>query len=118
MQSIPEEGLAPASTMQMKAIIMAPTANNLSKLPQKSQKKVTGARSYAQTEKHSIRSIISSLSTMSNFFRANDSPYGGVIPANVLRQAMEKRRLEQEKQGAAQASNVDVQEQPDAMNSS
>ena len=71
---------------------MAPTAKNLQKLPQKGSTKIVGARSFAQTEKHSMRSHMSSFSSMSNFFRVTDSPFGGVIPANVLRQAMEKRK--------------------------
>ena len=50
-----------------------------------------GAKSFARTEKHSMKSYMSSLSSMSNFFRVTESPFGGVIPSSVLRQAMDKR---------------------------
>lgn len=38
---------------------------------------------------------------MSNFFRVTDSPFGGVIPSSVLRQAMEKRQEKINQEGAA-----------------
>lgn len=50
-----------------------------------------GTRSFAKTEKHSMRSYMTSLSSMSNFLRVTDSPFGGVIPSTVLRAAMERR---------------------------
>ena len=50
-----------------------------------------GVRSFARTEKHSVKSYMSNLSSMSNFFKVTDSPFGGVIPSRVLRVAMEKR---------------------------
>jgi len=55
----------------------------------KQPKKFGGARSLAaRTENHSTFSYFSSISTMSNFFKVTDAPFGGVIPANILRQAM------------------------------
>ena len=51
-----------------------------------------GVRSFARTEKHSVKSYMSNLSSMSNFFKVTDSPFGGVIPSRVLRVAMEKRQ--------------------------
>ena len=60
-----------------------------------------GPRSFAKTEKHSMRSYMSSLSSMSNFFRVTDSPFSGVIPSSVLRQAMEKRQNEMDKENSA-----------------
>ena len=50
-----------------------------------------GVRSLARTEKYSMKSYMSSLSSMNNFFRVTDSSLSGVIPASVLRKAMEKR---------------------------
>jgi len=43
---------------------------------------------------------MSSLSSMSNFFRVTDSPFGGVIPSSVIRQAMEKRQQQIKREGA------------------
>ena len=89
MQEIPEEGL-PGLQSPMK--FTAPTAKNLQKYENQKTSNVMGARSFARTEKHSMKSYMSSLSSMSNFFRVTDSPFGGVIPSNVLRQAMDKRQ--------------------------
>ena len=44
---------------------------------------------------------MSSLSSMSNFFRVTDSPFSGVIPSSVLRQAMEKRQNQIDKENSA-----------------
>lgn len=62
--------------------------------------KKPGARSF-YTENVSMKSYMSSLSSMSNFFRVTDSPFGGVIPSSVLRQAMEKRQEKINQEGAA-----------------
>ena len=70
----------------------APTLANLQSLPGEG-KGTQGVRSFARTE-HSMRSYMSSLTSMSNFFRVTDSPLSGVIPSSVLRQAMEKRQQE------------------------
>lgn len=44
---------------------------------------------------------------MSNFFRVTDSPFGGVIPASVLRKAMEQREKEaQMKENIAEGAAV------------
>ena len=80
-----------------------------------------GTRSFA-TEKHSMKSYMSSLSSMSNFFRVTDSPYGGVIPSSVLRQAMEKRQEQLRQEGAVKGRDaqqqVPEQTQQDVMNTS
>ena len=60
-----------------------------------------GVRSLARTENHSIKSYMSSLSSMNNFFRVTDSSLSGVIPASVLRKAMENRQQQDlQKEGA------------------
>lgn len=103
MQDIPEDGQMPAfKTDQAKgAKFAAPTIANLQRHSMTTKEsKPLGARSFARTEKHSMRSYMSSLSSMSNFFRVTDSPFGGVIPSSVIRQAMEKRQQQIKREGA------------------
>ena len=69
-------------------------------------------RSFARTEKHSVKSYMSNLSSMSNFFKVTDSPFGGVIPSRVLRVAMEKRQQQLNQDGGASGVELlDAQEQ-------
>ena len=87
MQDIPEEGTNQAQT----TMFAAPTIDNLQKYSKTMNQHKMGVRSFARTEKHSVKSYMSNLSSMSNFFKVTDSPFGGVIPSRVLRVAMEKR---------------------------
>ena len=67
----------------------------------------------AHTENHSMTSFFSSISTMSNFFKVTDAPFGGVIPANILRDAMQQRQ-----DIAANNEGATAKQQNEVLNSS
>ena len=103
MHDIPEEGLIPSITngFDPSSQFEAPTHSNIQMYSKTMPKNAFGARSFARTEKHSMRSAYSSISNVSNFFRVTDSPFGcGVIPSGVLRAAMEKRQEKLKQEGA------------------
>lgn len=103
LSKIPEEGQpssGAAANDSEATPFSVPTAANLQKFSSAMRPKKMGARSF-YTEKVSMKSYMSSLSSMSNFFRVTDSPFGGVIPSSVLRQAMEKRQEKINQEGAA-----------------
>lgn len=114
MQNIPEEGQGSSRGKvdgeQKK--FAAPTFANIQKYSSTMPKGAGfGTRSFAKTEKHSMRSYMSSLSSMSNFLRVTDSPFGGVIPSTVLRAAMEKRQQEILQEGAAEQNVTTTNEE-------
>ena len=92
MQDIPEEGTTKDGNYPQTTMFAAPTIDNLQKYQKTMNQHKMGVRSFARTEKHSVKSYMSNLSSMSNFFKVTDSPFGGVIPSRVLRVAMEKRQ--------------------------
>ena len=129
MQDIPEDGQMPAFTptaTKENKNFAVPTVANLQNYSKTGKGgKPFGVRSLARTENHSVKSYMSSLSSMNNFFRITDSSLSGVIPAAVLRKAMEKRQQEANKEGGTEILDVEGVEtqnqsmvQQDCMNTS
>ena len=112
MHDIPEEGPTPSTTngVQPSQHFEAPNHFNIQPYAKSMPKNAFGARSFARTEKHSMRSAYSTISNVSNFFRVTDSPFGcGVIPSSVLRAAMEKRQENLRQEGAT--AQISAQEE-------
>lgn len=98
MQDIPEEDTMPAfkpvNTNETSPFAV-PTIANLQNYGKTGKGgKPFGVRSAARTEKYSMKSYMSSFSSMNNFFRITDSSLSGVIPTSVLRKAIDKRQQE------------------------
>lgn len=117
MANIPEEDTTPAGGFSTTKPGPTMTIQNVkqheSRMSMNMPKKNGGVRSVAaRTENLSTFSCFSSISTMSNFFKVTEAPFGGLIPAKILRQEMQKRQEQlMNNEGATDQPNEQTKDQ-------